>query len=322
MDDAKGCLTPMISNCELSKVVGIPTVDCKTYRSIVGGLQYATITRPDISYTVNKVSQYMAAPLDTHWKAVKRILRYLAGTLDFGIHFKKTVGDITAFSDYDCASDVDDRRSTTGYCANYWSNLISWCGKKQSIVSRSSTEAEYRSLAHVASEITWMQSLLSELRIESKNISIVWVDNLSAIALASNPVLHAMTKHIKIDVHFVRDKVRRKELDIRHVPSADQIADIFTKPLSLQFFSKLRNKLGVCSLSSLELRGDVKMSNTDVCKDEISTGKHEVDVTCNVATMGVDSRKSKPDKVMPKLMNWKRALVGHTNVAEQYVKTH
>ena len=242
---------------------------------------------------------------------MKRILRYLAGTLDFGIHVKKAVGDIIAFSDSDWASDVDDRRSTTGYCTYYRSNLISWCAKKQSVVSRSSTEVEYRSLAHVASEITWMQSLLSELRIESKNIPTVWVDNLSAIALASNPVLHARTKHIEIDVHFVRDKVIRKELDIRHVPSTDQIADIFTKPLSLQFFSKLRNKLGVCSLTLLELREDVKMSNAYVCKYEISTGKQEEDVTCNIASMRIDSVKSKPEKVLTKLMNWKRALMGH-----------
>ncbi|XP_042035341.1 uncharacterized mitochondrial protein AtMg00810-like [Salvia splendens] len=122
-------------------------------RSIVGALQYAAITRPGINFAVNKVNQYMAKPLETHWRAVKRILRYLSGTLDHGIQIRKSTSDISAFSDSDWASDLDDRRSTTGVCAYHGRNLVSWCVKKQTVVARSSTETEYKSLTQAAAEV-------------------------------------------------------------------------------------------------------------------------------------------------------------------------
>ncbi|XP_042041318.1 uncharacterized mitochondrial protein AtMg00810-like [Salvia splendens] len=256
--EAKGCPTPMVTNCELSKYTSDPISDPKLYRSVVGALQYTTITRPDINFAVNKVIQYMESPLDTHWRAVKRILRYLSGTLDYEIQLHISNGDISAFSDSDWAADVDDRRSTTGVHAYHGRNLISWCVKKQTVVERSSTEAEYRSLAQAASEVAWLTSLLNELRIKKRDAPVIWVDNLSAIALASNPVLHARTKHIELDMHFVRDKVLNNELELRHVPTKDQIADIFTKPLSHQSFVKLRERLGLVSLASLGLRGRVR----------------------------------------------------------------
>ena len=261
MQDAKGTPTPMLANLKLSKDDGNPMVDGKLYRSTVGALQYATLTHPEISFSVNKVSQYMANPLDSHWKAVKRILRYLASSIDYGLHIKASNTSLTAFSDSDWASDIDDRRSVGGYCVFFGKNLISWCSKKQPIVSRSSTEAEYRSLAQAVCEISWISSLLHELQIKCPSVPVIWVDNISTISLASNPVLHARSKHIELDIHFVRDKVLEKLIDIRHVPSLDQTADIFTKPLSYQFFSRLRNKLSICSKSALELRGDVSSHN-------------------------------------------------------------
>ncbi|XP_057789688.1 uncharacterized mitochondrial protein AtMg00810-like [Salvia miltiorrhiza] len=257
MQDAKGCPTPMVSSCLLSKGDGVSNVDGKLYRSTVGALQYATITRPEIAFSVNKVSQYMSAPLDSHWKAVKRILRYIAGSKDHGLHMQKSSCTVTGFCDSDWAGDFDDRRSTTGYCVYMGKSLISWSSKKQAVVSRSSTEAEYRSLAHVVSEISWVKSLLSELSISVK-VPVIWVDNMSTIALASNPVMHARTKHIELDIHFVTDKVSAGLIDLRHVPSQDQCADILTKPLSLQFFSRLKNALGVCSLTAIELREPVR----------------------------------------------------------------
>lgn len=269
MLEAKSYPTPMVSDLKLSKEEGEPTVDGKLYRSVVGALQYVTITRPELSFSVNKVSQYMACPLDTHWKAVKRILRYLSGTIDYGLQIKASDFKLCGFSDSDWASDVDDRRSTTGYCVFFGGNLVSWCSKKQKVVSRSSTEAEYRSLAHAVSEISWIRSLLHELHIPVKSPPVIWVDNLSTIALASNPVLHSRAKHIELDIHFVRDKVAAKEIEHRHVPSLDQVADILTKPPSLQFFARLRNKLGVlgvCSLASLELRGSVNLCSINTKK--------------------------------------------------------
>ncbi|XP_047961834.1 uncharacterized mitochondrial protein AtMg00810-like [Salvia hispanica] len=139
MQDAKGLPTPMLANLKLSNDEGDPTIDGKLYRSTVGALQYATLTRPEISYVVNMVSQFMACPLDSHWKAVKRILRYLASSVGYGIHIQASHTNLIAFSDSDWASDIDDRRSVTGYCVFLGKNLISWCSKKQPGVSRSST---------------------------------------------------------------------------------------------------------------------------------------------------------------------------------------
>ncbi|CAH9056104.1 unnamed protein product, partial [Cuscuta epithymum] len=170
MLDSKGVKTPMISSCKLTNTGSPCLPDPSTYRSVVGTLQYATLTRPEISYAVNKVCQFMAAPLQEHWKAVKHILRYLSGTITHGIIIKplplNTMAlPISAYCDADWASDPVDRRSTSGSCIFFGSNIISWWSKKQQKVARSSAEAEYRSLADTAAEVLWVQSLLQELQV-------------------------------------------------------------------------------------------------------------------------------------------------------------
>lgn len=127
-------------------------------------------------------------------------------------------------------------------------------------MARSSTESEYRALAHAAAEISWMQSLLKELNIPQKNVPIIWCDNIGANALVANPVYHSRTKHIELDVHFIRDKFLAKELDVKYIPSCDQNADILTKPLSHHQFEFLKGKLGVTSVPS-SLREAVKISD-------------------------------------------------------------
>lgn len=200
LDKAKmqGCNplpTPMVSTSRLSKDQGIPFQDPTHYRSIVGALQYLTITRPDISFPVNKVCQFMASPLDTHWGAVKRILRYLHGTISYGLHMKPALNyplQLRGFTDADWATDADDRRSVSGAALYLGPNLISWWSKKQQVVARSSTEAEYRSLAHLTAEILWVQSLLQELKVSASTPQL-YCDNQSTVALAHNPVLQART---------------------------------------------------------------------------------------------------------------------------------
>uniref|UniRef100_A0A803NMC5 Reverse transcriptase Ty1/copia-type domain-containing protein n=1 Tax=Cannabis sativa TaxID=3483 RepID=A0A803NMC5_CANSA len=186
-------------------ITGDPVENPQQYKYIVGALQYLTITKLEISYSVNKVCQFMSNPLHTHWNAAKRILRYLSGTISHGLTLQRSAElDVTAFGDADWASDPDDKRSTFGFSIFFGSNLVAWQCKKQHTVSRSSTEAEYRSLAQVVSEITWMHSLFTKIHVQLPQSLVIWCDNLSTILLTTNPVLHAKTKHIELDLYFVR----------------------------------------------------------------------------------------------------------------------
>ena len=255
--DSKPTPTPGSVTKPISKFDGIPLEDPSEYRRLVGSLQYVTMTRPDISFAVNRACQFMQQPTSTHFLAVKRILRYLAGTKSHGITFTASQSlSLSAFSDADWASNPDDRRSTSGYCIFLGDSLVSWSSSKQKVVSRSSTESEYRSLADAAADLTWFQHLFSELHLSITSTPVLWCDNLSATHLASNPIFHARTKHIEIDFHFLRDMVNRKQLIIRHVASSDQIADILTKHLLISQFHCLCNKLTVLH-RPISLRGAV-----------------------------------------------------------------
>ncbi|KAH9689109.1 retrovirus-related pol polyprotein from transposon RE1 [Citrus sinensis] len=267
MLECKRVTTPMCSgkDSKLQKVVkgelGYYVEDATHYRSIVGGLQYLILTRPEIAYSVHKLSQYVSAPTMQHLMACKRVLKYLKETQDYGLKFVKD-GDlkITAFTDADWGSDLDDRKSIGAYCVYLGNNLISWSSKKQTVVTKSSAESEYRALASAASEIAWLKSLFLEMEVYCVERPTIWCDNISATELAKNPVFHLRTKHIEIDVHFIRDKVLSGDLKICYVPSEDQIADILTKPLSSPQFNYLRDKLNVFSCP-LSLRGAVKIAH-------------------------------------------------------------
>ncbi|KAJ0753710.1 putative RNA-directed DNA polymerase [Helianthus annuus] len=232
--------------------------DPTKYRQIVGALQYASLSRPDITFAVNKVCQFMQTPTENHWSAVKRILRYLKGTSHFGLLIRHDSAStlhaftdvnwnttLRAFSDADWAGCPDDRRSTGGFAIYLGSNLISWNARKQRTVSRSSTESEYKALADTVAELTWLEALLHELGIISKITPTLWCDNLGATYLSANPVFHARTKHVECDYHFVREKVAQGKLQVKFISTHDQIADVFTKPLPSQRFLMLRSKLQV-----------------------------------------------------------------------------
>ena len=242
MDDCKPVGSPA-SKSKLSPFDGSPLQDPSTYRSLVGALQYVTLTRPDICFAVNQVCQFMHAPTDTHMTVVKRILRFLKGTIHYGLLFRPGPFFLQAYCDSDWAGSPHDRRSTNGFCIFLGPNPISW--KKQPTVARSSTEAEYRYLSHIAAEVTWLCSLLCDLHIPLSTIPVIWCDNVSAISLAFNPVFHARTKHIEIDYHFVCEKVAHKLLDVRFLSTLDQVADIFNKGLHSARVRDLQAKLCV-----------------------------------------------------------------------------
>jgi histone deacetylase 1/2 len=250
MQNCKGSPTPLSSSERITAHEGelLGPEDSTKYRSMVGALQYLTLTRPDISYAVNKVCQYLHAPTTLHWTVAKRILRYVKDTINVGLTFVRDKSSlISAFSDADWAGCLDDRRSTGGFAVFFGSNLISWSAKKQATVSRSSTEAEYKSVANATAEVIWMQSLLGELGVKTTQPPCLWCDNLGATYLSANPVFHARAKHIEIDFHFVRERVLNKKLEIRFVPSQDQIADGFTKPLSARMFKEFKHNLNLRS---------------------------------------------------------------------------
>jgi len=250
MTDCKPISSPMVAELKLSKDHGTPVADSSLYRSVVGALQYLTITRPELSFAINKVCQFMSNPLDLHWTTVKHFLRYLKGTMYLGLKLNRVSQPlhlpILAYCDADWATDINDRRYTSGACVFLGSNLISWWSRKQPVISRSTTEAEYRSLAQATSEILWIQTLFTELKVAT-TVPTVLCDNLSTVALAHNPVLHSRTKHMELDLFFVREKVLQKQLLIQHIPATQQLADALTKPLSSSSFLDYRSKLNVCA---------------------------------------------------------------------------
>jgi len=247
MINAKPVGTPMASSPKLTLMSGITLSDPTEYRKLVGSLQYLAFTRLDIAYAVNRLSQFMHRPTNDHWQAAKRVLRYLAGTTTHDIFFAaQNELSLHAFSDADWAGDSEDCVSTNAYIVYLGKNPISWTAKKQKSVARSSTEAEYRSVANTACEIQWICSLLTELGITLPKPPVVYCDNVGATFLCANPVFHSRMKHIAIDYHFIRGQVQQGILRVAHVNTRDQLADALTKPLPRNHFTELRDKIGVC----------------------------------------------------------------------------
>ncbi|KAJ9567984.1 hypothetical protein OSB04_003950 [Centaurea solstitialis] len=198
-----------------------------------GSLQYLAFTRPDISFAINKLSQFMHAPRQAHWQSLKRVLRYLKGTIHHGLFLNRhSPLTLSVFSDSDWGGVNDVGRSTTAYLLYLGNNIVSWKSTRQKSVSRSSTEAEYKALANATAEILWLKNLLSELGIATSATPTFFCDNTGATYLCANPVYHSRMKHVALDYHFVREQVAAGTLRVLHVHSQDQLADMLTKPLS------------------------------------------------------------------------------------------
>uniref|UniRef100_A0ACD5W3B3 Uncharacterized protein n=1 Tax=Avena sativa TaxID=4498 RepID=A0ACD5W3B3_AVESA len=187
---------------------------------------------------------HMHAPRDRHLALVKRILRYLRGTTAHGLHLhRSSTLDLLAYSDADWAGCPDTRRSTSGYAIFLGDALISWSSKRQPTVSRSSAEAEYRAVANVVAESCWLRQLLGELHVHLQKATVVYCNNISSVYMAANPMHHRRTKHIELDIHFVREKVALGELRVLHVPTSQQFADVMTKGLPTSAFEEFRSSL-------------------------------------------------------------------------------
>ncbi|XP_004306286.1 PREDICTED: uncharacterized mitochondrial protein AtMg00810-like [Fragaria vesca subsp. vesca] len=201
--DSKPASTPLDSKLQFETSSAFLS-DVTSYQRLVGKLIYLTITRPDITYAVSIVSQFMQAPTQAHLHIVKRILRYLKGSAGRGILLKNNGNtNIMGYTDADWAGNSLDRKSTTGFCTFVGGNLVTWKSKKQTVVARSSAEAEYRAMAATACELIWLKGLLSDLGSPCSQPISLYCDNQAAMHIASNPVFHERTKHIEVDCHYI-----------------------------------------------------------------------------------------------------------------------
>ena len=204
----------------------------------MGRLNYITITRPDISFPVSVVSQFLQSPCDSHWDAMIRILLYIKGTPGQRVLYEnKGHTQIVGYCDANWAGSPADIRSTSGYCVFTGDNLISWKSKKQDVVVRSSAKAEYRAMALTTCKLIWIKQLIQELRFEKDDQMMLVCDNQAALHIAYNPVFHERTKHIEVDCHFIREKIASRCITISFVNSSDQLADISLSHSEVQGFS-------------------------------------------------------------------------------------
>ncbi|XP_028776811.1 uncharacterized protein LOC114733506 [Neltuma alba] len=186
-----------------------PFENPERYRRLIGKFNYLTVTRPNITYPVSVLSQFMVSPTIRQWEALEHVFHYLKGSLGHGILYKNHGHtDIECFCDADHGGSKATRRSTTGYCVFVGGNLVSWRSKKQNVVSRSSAEAKYRAMAQSVCEIVWIHQLLKEVGLKTSLPAKLWCDNKTALHIASNSIFHERKKHIEIDCHFVRDKLK------------------------------------------------------------------------------------------------------------------
>jgi hypothetical protein len=295
MVHCKPAATPIDTKAKLSSSSGAAVRDPSEYRSIAGALQYLTITRPDIAYAVQQACLHMHDPRECHLAIVKRILRYVRGTTSYGLHLRGTTStpSIIAYSDADWAGCLDTRRSMSGYCIYLGNALVSWSSKRQATVSRSSAEAEYRAVANAVAKCIWLRQLLGELYVDVPSATIAYCDNVSAVYMSKNPVHHRRTKHIELDIHFVRERVALGELRVVHVPTDQQFADVMTKGLPTATFAAFRSSLTVGPTDAATAGGGVDNGGLQPSLQDAANGQRRSRAE-RARLDGVTARRPRP----------------------------
>ena len=248
MENCNPMSTPMFQKLKLCKEDGAKKVDETDYRSLVGCLMYLTATRPDILQAVNVLSRFLHCASEVHLQAAKRVLRYVKGTLSYGVWLKHNQEfSLHGFSDSDWGGSLEDMKSTSGYCFTFGFGVFSWASKKQDIVAQSTAEAEFIAATAVVNQALWLRKILTDLQEIQTDSTKVFVDNQAAIAISNNSVFHGKTKHFNIKLYFLREVQKEGEVSLQYCKTEDQLADIFTKALPKGRFENLREKLGVNS---------------------------------------------------------------------------
>lgn len=248
MESVNAVKTPVVPGTRLTREGSGDAVDSTMYKQMVGSLMYLTATRPDLMYSVCLVSRYMENPTQMHLLAIKKIMRYIKGTMDLGILYKRQGKiELRGYVDSDYAGDTDDRKSTGGYIFILGSGAISWSSKKQAVVTLSTTEAEFISAATGSCQAVWLRRIMKFLKEEQTVSTSIMCDNSSTIKLSRNPVLHGRCKHIDVRFHYLRELVKQGEIDLEYCRTEMQISDIMTKPLKQHDFVKMREWMGMCS---------------------------------------------------------------------------
>lgn len=242
--------TPMNQKEKFIKDDGADKVDEVHFRSLIGCLMYLTTTRPDILFPVSLLSRFMHCASELHLKAAKRVVRYIKGTINYGVKYCKVQDfKLSGFSGSDWAGSLDDMKSTSGYCFNMGSSVFSWCSKKQEVVAQSTAEAEFVAAVNQA---IWLRNVLADLGLKQDEGTKVSIDNQAAISISHNPVFHGKTKHFNIKLFYLREVQENGDVSLVYCKTEDQAADMFTKSFPLSRFEFLRKKLGVCSLQGKE----------------------------------------------------------------------
>jgi hypothetical protein len=233
-------------------------LDPTLYHTIIRSLVYLIITRPNITYVIHVVSQFVTSPTIVHWATTICILRYFQSTVFQSFLFTSTFFlELRDYSDVDHDSNLTNRKSVTGFYVFLSDSLISWKSKKQSIVSQSSTEAEYRAMTSTTKKIVWLRWLLADMRVSLSHLTLMYCDNQSSIQIAHNLFFHEWTKHIKIDCHLIRRHFKHGTITSPSVPSSLQIADFFTKSHSFSCFCFLVGKPSMLMAAALWVWGDI-----------------------------------------------------------------
>lgn len=241
--------SPMDQNHQLGRVKGLVISEPERYRRLVGRLVYLAATRPDLTYAVHILAQFMQAPMEEHWLAALKVVRYLKGTLGQGIILKaESSFHLTGWCDSNWGGCPTTRRSLTGWIAQLGSSPISWKSKKQDTVSCSSAEAEYRAMGAITKELLWLKGLLKEIGVAHEGPMTLFCDSKPAIHISYNPVFHERTKNIEVECHFIRDEIVKGVLKPSYVPTTVQLADIFMKALGRKEFESFHLKLGIRNL--------------------------------------------------------------------------